>query len=447
MKGFEYYKELVKVLIKAGFTDPIGYPKAHAACELWLRWGSSRELRLLKRRNPGLISEACRRVEQIEWFEEQCPFRPFLDSNEAKRVAGSYLYGVANHDGDFCGFSDYGFPLGIFVCGAQGTGKSHGVFWVIDQILRVPPDVRGFNVIIVQRVKREADTLALKYPWMSVLEWEDLRYNMWEVHDWDTVKEKIRASTKIFAGENFLYSATVPLLRYAVMEAYEALGVLGGSKKFPTFVDIRERIKDYQFQYGFEGYEMKNTFDRLKYRLAEFEMEKEILNLRRGIPFNFFLENDLCLNVVGPSEFVIRTSLMSLLYDIQRYYSKQPSAEGKTRVLLVLDEARWLFDVVRDRSDYPSNEIVESWFTTCRDSGFGRIILTQEPQSISDFVTSNCAFRIAFPVYDKGLERAKVLLGLSEEQMRRLEGLPRPGVCVVRHPGADRSFLVHVPEW
>lgn len=446
MRGFEEHQGLVDTFEKAGFFDG-PYEEVRAACDCWLNQGDPSELELLLRFNPGLESEARRRAAAVVRAEEENPFRPFLDAEEAQRISGTYKYGLVNYEKDLCGFTTYDFPQGIFVSGASGTGKSYGILWVIDQILCVPPEQRDFNIIFVQRAKREADAFHLKYPWFSVLEWGDLRLNMWEVQDWDTFNDKVQAATHIFVTENFLYTMSSPALRYAVERAYSDFGVYEGSKKFPVFREIRERLQGYNKKYGFDGYEMRNNFDKLKVRFSDFEKEEQILNGRKGMPLDFFLENDLCINVVDVNEYVVRTSLMSLFYDIQRYYSKAPSADGSTRTLLVVDEARWLFDVKRDTTPHISNEIVEKWFTTCRESGFGRIILTQEPQSVSSFVTSNCAIRICFPVYDEGLERAQKVLNLSDEQRDFLGGMGRPGKCVMRHPAIDRPFPVEVPRW
>ena len=140
---------------------------------------------------------------------------------------------------------------------------------------------------------------------------------------------------------------------------------------------------------------MKNTIGKVGNRLVDFIEEGEILNCKKGLTTQFFLENDLCLNVIDENEFTVRTTIMSILYDIQRYLQKSPLSNPGMRILVIIDEARWLFDVSRDALDFPSNKILETWFTTCRESGFGRIIITQEPGSVSTFVTSNCAFRLS----------------------------------------------------
>jgi hypothetical protein len=238
----------------------------------------------------------------------------------------------------------------------------------------------------------------------------------------------------------------VPLLRYAINKAYKTLGVLSGSGRFPTFIDVRKRVEGYVSEYGIgQSYDMKNAVGRLINRLVEFEMEGEQINRRIGLPLSFFLDNDVVLNIKGPSDFVARTVAMMILTDMQRYYDKEPLASPTTRTLVDIDEASWLFDVVRDRGDYPSNRIVETWFTTCRETGIGRIILTQQPHKVSSFVTDNCAYFAGFRLAGESVGIAQSLLGLSDAQKDYYYKLPKYGECVMRHPEFGAPFLTEIP--
>ncbi|VBB44919.1 hypothetical protein TRIP_B350090 [uncultured Desulfatiglans sp.] len=439
--------EVVEILDKAGFSDEKRYPLVAAALRNYMRHGNPVGLMMILRQNPRLLGEAARRAYQVSNIEEREPFRPFVSQKEAQeKLRGKYRYGIVNPQGSTVNFNPWQWTLGKFIFGAQGTGKTHSEFGLLNQVLSVPPEVRGFNVVIIQRIKHDADYFAAMYPWVKVFEWKDYRYNFWEVYDWDSFEDKIEVATQVFAGENFMYALTVPILQYAAWKAYEDFGVLKGSKEFPTYRDIRKRLAQYLKEYGIEGYEMRNALGRLSNRVAEFEMHGDILNKRRGPPWNFWIKNDWFLNVVGISEFVARTTLIGLLYDIQRYYMKNPT-ENKCRILLFLDEARWWLDVDRDKAGYGSNKILENWFTTCRESGFGRILCTQEPQSISEFAISNCNYCVGFPVFSEGLERAQKILNLSDEQASFFLGMPRPGLAVMRYPGIDRPFLVRIPKW
>ena len=440
---FEYWREVIETLDKGRMTKD---PFIHRACKIC--WESSGQLyKPLKdalESRPGLLEKAKRNVAE----QEGKPFwPPPMKPDEIQEINGLYRLGYVNAKKDMVGLDPALLTRGLFISGGQGSGKTYPVLRMMDEMLRLPPKQRGFNIINIQRIKRDADVFALKYPWFKVLGWRDLRYNMWQIEDWDDPRDKIAAACTIFAGENFLYSLSVPPLRYAVKKSYEAKGVFKGSENFPVFSDIYSRIGNYLKAYKIEGYDMKNTIGKVGNRLVDFIEEGEILNCKKGLTTQFFLENDLCLNVIDENEFTVRTTIMSILYDIQRYLQKSPLSNPGMRILVIIDEARWLFDVSRDALDFPSNKILETWFTTCRESGFGRIIITQEPGSVSTFVTSNCAFRLSFPVFgQKSLDAIKSLNNLTDEQIAYIPKLAPFGQGIFSYPGFERAFIIQVPS-
>ena len=440
---FEYWREVVETLDKGGMTKD---PFIHRACKICWESGGRlyKPLKEALESRPGLLEKAKRNVAE----QEDKPFwPPPMKPDEIKKINGLYRLGYVNAKKDMVGLDPAPLTRGLFISGGQGSGKTYPVLRMMDEMLRLPPKQRGFNIINIQRIKRDADVFALKYPWFKVLGWRDLRYNMWQIEDWDDPRDKIAAASTIFAGENFLYSLSVPPLRYAVKKSYTANGVFEGSKNFPVFSDIFSQIGTYIKDHKIEGYDMKNTIGKVGNRLVDFIEEGEILNCKKGLTTQFFLENDLCLNVIDENEFTVRTTIMSILYDIQRYLQKSPLSNPGMRILVIIDEARWLFDVSRDALDFPSNKILETWFTTCRESGFGRIIITQEPGSVSTFVTSNCAFRLSFPVFgQKSLDAIKSLNNLTDEQVAYLAKLAPFGQGIFSYPGFDRAFIIQVPS-
>lgn len=445
----EQIAQVAEILEKAGFADPQKYPFIHSALQNWISNGDPSGIKLILSHNPLLLGEAARRAYQTAWADTTNPLRPFITREEAPKLRGQYNYGVVNYEGDIFGFSQKDFLLGVFGFGATGTGKTNSQFGVLNQILSVPPKQRGFNVIIIQRTKREADLFAAIYPWLKVLEWAkgDIIYNPFEVRDWETPQERMGEAIEVFAAENFLLTLTEPPMHYAVKKSYKEKGVFEGSKNYPTYKDISKNIGEYFKKNKIEGYDMRNAQGKLEIRVNQHEMEGKTLNTPIGFTQDFWLDNDLALNVMGASEYTVRTMLMTLLNEIQRYRAVYPPNEGELKTLIFFDEARWIFNVHRDRTEFDANKKLEEWLTTRRSSGMGVISLTQEPQNISDFLIANSNIRIGFPVYDMGLERAKTVLNLTDEQTMFYGGLPIPGIAVARVPGIDRPFLVQIPKW
>lgn len=446
-KIFQFWRKLVETLEEGGMTDYEKYPEVEFACKIFWETYDYKYLENILNENPWLIDEAERNIAEKEKAEEENPFRPFPEGDELDKLKGQFNLGYVNHNGDMVGFNSLGTTNGFFISGPQGTGKTYPYLRIVDQILQIPIETRGFNVFIIQGVKRDTDGFILKHPEaFKIIEWDDLRYNLWQVDSWDTPIEKIRSSTTIFAGENFLYSLTLPILNFAVNRCFESNGVFKGSKNFPVFKEIDRKVDEFAKEFNIKGYEITNSIGRLRSRLIEFMESGKTLNSRYGFPLEIFMENDVCLNVKDVSEFLVRTTVMNILIDIQRHHEKYPLKESRLRTLVIIDEARWLFDIKRDNMDIPSNKIVERWFTTAREPGIGRIIITQEPQSVSRFVTDNCAFRLTFPPFGESLEAVKKLQNLTDEQVSHLFKLAPYGEGIFRHPNFDRPFIVQIPS-
>lgn len=444
--AYQSWEEVVETLEEGGLTDRNKYPEIFFACKLFWETSDYELIEGLINDNPWLLHDARRNIREKEKAEEENPFRPFPEGEELDRLKGQFDLGYVNYQLDMLRIDPFDTTNGFLITGAQGTGKSYPCLLLLDKILRIPVEERGFNVFIIQGAKRDTDGFILKYPeTFKIIEWDDLRYNLWQVDDWDTPIDKLRSASTVFAGENFLYTLTLPILNFAVKDCFTSNGVFDGSMKFPIFKEIDRKVHGFAEAFQIKGYEIANSSSRLRSRLIEFMDAGEVLNCRHGFPLEFFLENDMCLNVKDVSEFLARTTIMNILADMQRYYEKHPSKKTKLRTLVVLDEARWLFDVTRDKMDIPSNKIVERWFTTSREAGIGRIIITQEPQSISRFVTDNCALSLTFPVYGESLESVKKLQNLTEEQARHIFKLNPYGEGVFRHPNFDRPFIIQIP--
>lgn len=442
--NFTHWKEIIDLLEKGGMTSD---PHIQRVCRWFVKTnGDHKPLENLLKEKPWVLNKARKNIAVIEKAEEENPFRPFPEGDELEAIQGSLNLGRVNLTGGMAGIEPVDFTKGFFVSGASDRGKTYPILRMLDQILSVPPAERGFNVIILQKMKHDADAFAIKYPHFKVIDWEDFRYNMWQVDDWDTPKDKLVSASEIFAGENFLYTLSAPPMKYTLQKSYEANGVFSGSKNFPIFNEFLSITPGYLKKFKIDGYNMKDSIGRLINRFIDFLMEGEILNCKAGFPLEFFLKHDLCFNVMNQEEVIVRTTFMNIFSDIQRYLQNNPTSEQKIRVLVIIDEARWLFDIKRDNSDIPSNKILESWFTTSRASGFGKIILTQEPNSVSRFVTSNCAYRWSFPIAEtKALETVKSLNTLTDKQVAHIPYLAIKGEGILSHPGFPRPFIVNVP--
>lgn len=436
---------LVEKIKKAGMLDLD--PKLYMGCKIFWETYDYGLLEEVIDENPWIIAEAYRNVIEIEHAEKECPLRPYPEGDELELIDGKYKLGSVNLNSDQLGINDVDFTRGLFITGGTGTGKTYPVMRLLGQILSIPREERDFNVLIIQGSKYDFDPFAMTTD-LKVMDWKDLRYNMWEVQDWDTPEDNRKAKCNIFANENFLLAHTIPALRDAVKTCYDRMLVTDHSQMFPTFEHIKTETDAYFKKHNLDSYTFTDANQRLHNRLIDHIDEGEILNVRCGYPTEFFMTHDLCINAVDVNEYPLRTTILSILYDIQRYLTKFPDRRSPSgmRTLVIIDEARWLFNKEREKGQYISDKILIRWFTTARETGFGRIIITQEPESVADYVIANCAYSLTFPAHGKSHDTIKRLQNLSDEQAGYMFKLPKHGGGIFRYPGFPRPILIQIPS-
>ncbi|MCP3933676.1 MAG: winged helix-turn-helix transcriptional regulator [Bacteroidetes bacterium] len=374
------------------------------------------------------------------------PFRPLPNRVEAQNLGGKYHLGTINPFGDFAGLQPEDFTKGVIFSGATGFGKTYPYLLILDQILQTTPEERGFSVLVIQRFKRDADRFSIKNNSFHCLEWDDLRWNMWDVDfSWDTPIQHLRHAILVFSTENFLFTLSQPILKGALEECYTQNGIFKGHSNPPTFSQIRKSIINFCKTKSLTGSDMHNTSNKLIARTIAFEDMQETVNCKQSLPVSFFLENDICLNLEGVDEFCCRTIVNHIITTIHRYLTLNSQEDKPLRLLLIIDEARWLFDIKRDNSDLGGNQIIEVFMTTCREAKIGKLIITQEPESVSKFLLANSSYRLGFPVFGESINAMQRLYNLSDEQVQYLPKLAPYGEGIFCHPNFDRPVLLNVP--
>ena len=155
--------------------------------------GDSSLLEDVLEENPGILAEARRnRMVDIKAKNEN-PFYPEPIYDEIPDISGEVTIGEVNGLGEAVGLDPIDFTRGLFVCGEIGSGKSYPVLRMLDQILSVPVHERGYNVIVAQAVKRDADFLINKHDSLRVIDWADIRRSPLRVEEWDTHDAKINS--------------------------------------------------------------------------------------------------------------------------------------------------------------------------------------------------------------------------------------------------------------
>lgn len=438
--NFDDWQEILDILENGNMVDYITNP------EIYLAWTVAKEtndfdlLGELLARESWIFAEAKKNIKKFPYKQPK--------GEELYLISGKYQLGFINKQLNTTGLNPLDFTRGYFVSGETGSGKTYSLLRLYDQILSIPIEDRGFNLLLIQIVKRDADFLIKKHPHLRIIEWENFRRNSLQVEPWDEPVKKINSFCSVFSSINFIMTMGQPLLKRAIRRCFEKKRVFNGSDEFPNFSDVCSELNKAADDIDLEGYEKKNICDKLKLRFTDFIDTGDILNCHHGYKIDdFWSKEDICLNVIDESsDYIYGTAVMDLIQDLQRYYEQYPVYPHCLRTLISIEESRSIFPAVKDKSEYQPNKIMEGFVSTARSSGLGRICVTQEPQSVSSWLTNNSAFFMTFPISGEAVDHIQKLQNLSDEQIKFLDEIDKCGTGIFRDRRFNRPYIVQVPS-
>jgi len=388
-KSVQEWLEVIGILENSMMTDRRKFPQIRKACRIARKTGNYELLYKTLQEHPWIIHKALERLQQD-------PFLPLPLDEELLLLKGQYGLGIVNHYGEWTYWDSLMFLLGVFIFGATGSGKSYPVLRLIRDILRIPIEERGFNMLIVQALKRDADFLIRDHPNLGIYEWDNLRLAPLCTEDWDNQDEKINSFCSVYNTVNWNLMHSQAIFKQALLRALQ-------KQPTPNFSDITNEIDQASSDIGLGGYEHKNVRDHLRLGLSPYIKSGEILNGRYGFTINdFFSQEDIILNVNKDkieSDYVLGTIICDIFCDLQRYYLNHPVHPPRLRTLIIVDESRRVFPNKRpdSRTGHDPNNAMLEFVTTKRASGIGLIAITQEPESAPDWLVKNSNFILGFP--------------------------------------------------
>ncbi|MDZ7760029.1 MAG: hypothetical protein U5L00_07230 [Desulfovermiculus sp.] len=432
LKTLDDWHQVIDVLIKSGLANKRHDPLLHKFLKIAQEKHYPGPLQRYLLKYPKILQEAHKRVQEN-------PLRPFPNEEELAEISGLISLGIVNEYGDCVGFNPGDFLRGFLVTGESGSGKSYPMLRMLKQIFSIPLEVRGYNVVIIQVAKHDADFLIKDFPHIKVIPYKHFYRNMFEVESWEDPVAKFNSIASIFASTNYLMTLTQPILNEAIQIAYEKYGLF-------TFKELVSLIGPALKSLGQKGYESKNAADKVALRLHEFSKIPQ-LNVRTGFRIeDFFTKEDIILNVMDETnEYVYATFITDLLMSSQRYNQKFPLVPNRLRTLNVIDECRAIFPKRTKSLDHNPDRLIERYITTHRADGLGLAALIQEIQAVATWLAENSSFLLSFPIAGEGLESLKKYQNLTDEQISFMFKLPSFGVGIFRDRRFDRPYLVQIP--
>jgi len=392
------------------------------------------------RKYPGIINKA------VAIANSDNPFLPAPEGDELALLQGLLKVGIVNERGFMAGINPDELTSGMNSLGRIGGGKSYAILRLIAQMLDIPREVRGFNLLIIQTQKNDADFLIKTHPLLRIINRPNFRRSPLYVEDWDTKDSKINSFCPIFSNTNWLLSISQPLFKRCVELAF-AKCTANNPKAIPNFSDIAAQIEPASIQLELKGNEHRNTKDKLRSVLQPFIESKEIYNCKAGLTISeFFSKEDIILNLKEePSDYALSTIVSDILIGLQRYYEKYPGEHGKLRTLVIIDESRRLFPAKEGNTDHNPHVHMERFVTTRRANGIGMIVISQEPESMRRWLSNTAAFTIIFPITGESRDKAQKILNLRDVQAEYLDSLKKQGMGIMRYQGFPRRFIIEIP--
>ena len=437
LNKYKIFREIVETLDKGGMTKD---PLVLTACQQFSDLGYIKTLERLLNKHPHILEIARRNIqEQMDY-----PFwPPPYKKRELEKLQGKYDIGLINSDGDKVYLNPDNFIRIFFICGGIGSGKSYPLLRLLLQILSTPVEERGFNVLIIQAVKRDADFLLRHNKDLIILEWEDIRRSPLYVEDWNTQKAKDKSFIKAFSAVNWHLKFGETLITALIKMCRNTFG------NNLNFTQLYNNVEVAANLIGLGGRSYKDVIDSVKFSLYAFKETEKVLNCKKGLTISeFFTKKDIILNVEEETNnYLLMTFLIDLLSDIARYH-RFNSPSNTLNTLVCGDECRRIIPPSQkdQRTGHDPGAPVKDLITSSREDGMGYALGTQEISSVPEYLISNAAYKIAMLISGKGRKDVQQNFNLTKEEAAFMDKFPKYGTGIMSYTGFDRRFLVDIPS-
>ncbi|MEW6063235.1 MAG: DUF87 domain-containing protein [Nanoarchaeota archaeon] len=421
MTELDILHQLYAQLLKTETSHPL----ALKAIQWALKEGNLNHFKRVQGKEPWL-REAINRIQNTLVAQQQNPFYPFPS---AKHFQGNIPMFTLNNKGETFFIFAFDLTYHIVIVGSSGSGKSTAVMVMSKELF-------PYAKLTYWDRKRQYRALLKLYPnRVKVLRLKYYLRNPLQVESNDDAIAHLTLFAQVFCKENYLLESSKNLIIKAGIELYKERGVLDKSNNYPTLRDLLKRlIKLKPRGYGREADAYYSTINRLSsfIDLGCFDVIEGLM------PEHLFSEN-IVREVDGiSSEFHNTIICLDNAFLLRKRMLKKEEAI----VLNIVDEARLLFDPLREKNFSFGRSSINDLIAMSRELNIGWCLVTQEPSSLTQTALSNAGMLILFPLtsYTEMLSFSKSL-GLTQEQIKFTQSITQPGIGITKYFRYPNQFL------
>lgn len=362
-----------------------------------------------------------RAVERLEYpFTEQVPENSYMDNVV-------YL-GDTLKDGRPYTLKEDDLVQHMLTAGQPGVGKTN-LKYVLVSDLRTP-------FWILDR-KRDYRHLIQKMDDLLVLPWNRLKFNPLKPPTGVAPVRWAQVLAEIFGHATSLLSGSKNFLLKSVLELYNQYGLFDDSVSgpYPSVFELQQVIEEENINFVRKSSNYKET---VLNRVEPMTLAAgSIFDCSEGYSIEELLDRRVVFELGGLNRDIQNFIQELLIAYVYEYHNAENIRNQGVQLVLIVDEAKQVFSVYKERSDAAGIPKIDDLTALMREFGVALVVSDQEPKKLTDSIKANTKTKVLLPIGDyEQFDDMASTMGLTSD-MRRFTRDLGTGEAVMKFGSSD----------